>query len=379
MRKNLFIFFFLISLFIHANVAYAYHIRIGLQTGVPNTIIGSQDEAVVVDARKNKPLVKLNAMRKYSIYNCGGEICIKKHSEEKIFETNTDVIFVMPAKDNTFLFAKGHWYRGSFKIKTRRSAITLINVIDIEEYIKSVVPSEMPASWSLEALKAQAIAARSYALANINKRSAEGYDLKDTPQDQAYKGAIAENYKSSNAVSQTKGQVLVSNNKIIPAYYHSSSGGITDNSVWNSQIDYVKPVKDFDQASPKSYWSKSYNKYNVSCQLSSSGFDVGTLTGVFPIQKTPFGRVKSLKIMGTKGSKIIDVETFQDILNLPSNLFNIFISGNVLSVNGKGCGHGVGMSQWGAKAMAEKGCNVYQILGYYFTNVQVTRIADRSN
>ena len=107
----------------------------------------------------------------------------------------------------------------------------------------------MPSKWNYEALKAQAIAARSYAIANRGKRASHGYDLKDTPEDQAYGGASSETATTNSAVIETKGEVITYNRKIIPAYYSASAGGHTRNSgsVWNKDLPFLKSVPSFDE------------------------------------------------------------------------------------------------------------------------------------
>lgn len=354
--------------------ASAYNIRIGLQTRVSDALIGCLSNAAILDSKNNNPMIKLKGKQKYIVFAKNNNICIKKKSSEEIYETKKNSIFILPIKNNSLMYAKNRWYRGSLKLIARGDCITVVNVVDIEDYLKSVVPSEMPASWSEEALKAQSIAARSYAISNINKRNSEGYDLKDTPQDQAYSGYIKEHNKATKVIDETRGLVLVSNNKVVPAYYHSSSGGITDNNVWNSKVNFVKPVNGFDAASPKNNWSKKLDLNRINKLFSSTGMNVGSIVSIIPAQKSDYGRIKKLTIIGSNGSTTIAVERFQQLLNLPSNLFRAFISGDSLLIQGKGSGHGLGMSQWGAKHLAERGCNAYQILGYFYTNVEIRKI-----
>ena len=150
---------------------------------------------------------------------------------------------------NGFLATKRKWYRGDIIIHNFNGTLTIVNSLPIEEYLLGVVPSEMPSRWNSEAHRAQAIVARSYALANLNKRGSHGYDLKDTPQDQAYGGASSETPQTTMAVLSTKGEVLTYDNKIIPAYYHASAGGKTSSAgeVWAHDLPYIKSVESFDR------------------------------------------------------------------------------------------------------------------------------------
>lgn len=376
-KKSLNIVVFIILVFAFTLIkvdANAYNIRIGLQTRVSEALIGCLSNSAIFDAKNNHPMIKLKAKQKYIVFAKDNNICIKKKSTDAIYETKQDSIFIIPITANSLMYAKDRWYRGSLKLIAKGNCITVVNVVNLEDYLKSVVPSEMPASWSEEALKAQSIAARSYAISNINKRNSEGYDLKDTPQDQAYSGYIKENQRTNNVISATQNLVLVSNNKVVPAYYHSSSGGITDNNVWNSKVNFVKPVKSFDSESPKSNWSKKIPIERTNKLLASAGMNIGSIVSIMPTEKSEYGRIKKLRLIGSTGSAIIAVENFQRILNLPSNFFRVFISGGSLLIDGKGSGHGLGMSQWGAKHLAERGCNAFQILGYYYTNVEIRKI-----
>lgn len=366
-----------VVIFVLAPSAWAYSIRIGLQTRVSESVIGSQGTAIVfLTGDKKKPVIKLEQMQRYNCFARNNKISFRKLSNNKVFNTNASTILIVPKDQNKFMYAKGRWYRGYLKIIARGNYVTTVNVVDIEDYLKSVVASEMPARWNMEALKAQAITARSYAMANLNKRNSEGYDLKDTPQDQAYRGAKKEHYRSILAVYETKGQVLVSGKKIVPAYYHSSSGGMTDNYGWTGPVNFARSVKDFDQQSPRAHWQKNYTVPGLSNRLSLAGINVGTVRNIVPVKKTETGRLKSIRVKGSGGSRIVDVERLQKILSLPSNFFSVYNNGRSIFIRGRGCGHGIGMSQWGAKAMADKGCNAYQILGYYYKNVEVRKITE---
>lgn len=220
-------------------------IKVGLQYGINKTFIGSSTQAQVISGRTNKLLYTLSAMKGYELRAYNNSIAIK--IQGSYFNLDSDYVVIKPASGG-YISAKGKWYRGFFMVYNRDGALTIINNVDIEDYIKGVVPSEMPSSWNYEAHKAQAIAARSYALANLGKRASKGYDLKDTPEDQAYGGASAESSRTNQAVQETKGVVLIYDLKIIPAYYSASAGGQTASSseVWTRNLPYLQSVPSFD-------------------------------------------------------------------------------------------------------------------------------------
>src|SRR5574344_956728 len=223
-----------------------FAIKIGLQNDVDRTYIGSSTSAQIINVHTNKLLYTMGKMQGYEFRAYHNSIAIKIQGQ--YYNLSTDSVTLKPSGGG-YISAKNRWYRGFFILNNRGGSLTVINKLDIESYIKGVVPSEMPSSWSHEAHKAQAIAARSYALANLGKRAGHGYDLKDTPEDQAYGGATAETYQTDKAVEETKGIVLIYGLKIIPAYYSASAGGHTVSSgdIWTRNLPYLQSVPSFDE------------------------------------------------------------------------------------------------------------------------------------
>jgi len=224
----------------------SYAIKIGLQTDVHKTYIGASEPANIIDGNTNKILHQMEKMKGYDFKPSGKHIAVKISGTFYTLPTDNIVIKTEP---NAYLCVKNTWYRGFFRILNNDGKLTVINEIDIENYIKGVVPAEMPKNWELDAYKAQAIAARSYAMANMGKRSAYGYDLNDKPADQAYKGASSETEITQQAVDETKGIVLICNNEIIPAFYCSAAGGQTKTAqeVWHKDLAYIKSVPSYDE------------------------------------------------------------------------------------------------------------------------------------
>lgn len=231
------------SLLFSINPCYA--IKIGLITNASQIGVGSSKATSIIDANTNKTVCKLEAMKGYEIIPYKNTMAIRMNG--KFYQIYSDNIVIKPPKDG-FVNAKRKWYRGYLSIQTKGNKLTVINNVDMEDYIKGVVPSEMPSSWEIEALKAQAIAARSYALANLGKRASLGFDLKDTPEDQAYGGASAETVKTNAAVEETRDLVLTYNYKVVSAYYSASAGGHTINAkdVWGADVPYIRSVPSYD-------------------------------------------------------------------------------------------------------------------------------------
>ena len=238
------IFFTLIIFVLFAVPAHA--IKIGLLTDASRAYIGSSQQADVIDVRTNKLLFSMTKMKGYDFRTDGKYLTVKIAGKWTNLPTDNVVIKTTP---DGFLTVKRKWYRGFFRVVNTGAGLTVINDIELEKYLLGVVPSEMPSSWELDAQKAQAIAARSYAVANLGKRARYGYDLNDTEQDQVYNGASAETAQTNSAVEATKGIVLVCNNKVIPAYYSASAGGrtLTAKEVWNMDVNFTRSVPSYDE------------------------------------------------------------------------------------------------------------------------------------
>lgn len=241
MKKILITLTILIINLIIANPSYA--IKIGLLTNVDQAGVGTNVNGRMIDVHTNKTVCTSDAMKGYVLVPYKNQIAVK--SGGHFYSLGTDSIVLRPDSKG-YVSTKGKWYHGKLMVKVINGNLTVINDIDLENYIKGVVPSEMPPSWEYEALKAQAIAARSFALANLGKQAKNGYDLKDNTEDQAYGGASVETNKTNKAVEETYGLVLTYDMKIISAYYSASAGGMTSASVWGGSAPYLHSVPSFD-------------------------------------------------------------------------------------------------------------------------------------
>jgi stage II sporulation protein D len=282
----------------------------------------------------------------------------------------------------------GKLYRGAVVLKpcskvdssgvSNTTGITLVNVLDLEDYLLSVVPSEVPSLWPKEVLKAQAIAARSYAVANLGKHKNDGYDVKATVDDQVYRGVVAESAETNAAVAETSGLVLKNGNKVISAFFHSTSGGSTEVSenVWGKPLPYLKSVVDYDDAAPQFTWRKTITSQALSKALFATP-DSQALLGVLVIGRHAGDsqRVRDVLVIGQSSARVIAGTELRRLFNLPSTQFSLFQSDSSYIFSGRGYGHGLGLSQWGAKALADNGYNAEQILSYYYKDVTIEPLA----
>lgn len=267
---------FLVGVFIFFTVALPSHaIKIGLLDSVPFTYIGTSNEGHIIETASNKSIYRIQAMKPYKFKAKKNTVVIQVGSQE--YNLGSGMIQIRPS-ENGFCGVKKRWYRGELIVRAYNDNLTVINNINIEEYLRGVVPSEMPSKWNIEAHKAQAIAARSYAIANLGKRAARGYDLKDTPEDQAYGGALSETAQTNKACLDTIGIVITYDKKVVPAYYSASAGGHTVNSgdVWMKDLPYLRSVPSFDdnikknghgigmsQHGANNLAGKGYNAYQI--------------------------------------------------------------------------------------------------------------------
>lgn len=267
-----------------------FAIKIGLQTDVNRTYIGASTQAEIIDCNTNKLIFIMDKMKAYEFKPYKNVIAIKVDGQFKKIKSNK--IVIKPAEGG-FVSVKRKWYRGHFQLINDGIGLTVINDIPLEKYLQGVVPSEMPSSWEHEAHKAQAVAARSYALANLGKRAKHGYDLKDTPEDQAYGGASAETVQTNDAVSETEGIVLIYDGKIIPAYYSASAGGktLTAGQVWTKDVAFLKSVPSFDDGIKKKGHGVGMSQYGAN-NLAKKGYNGYQILKYF-YANTKFAKIKS--------------------------------------------------------------------------------------
>ena len=303
-------------------------------------------------------------------------------NKQKIYDLKNKVKLVVKSSDGRGIWVGQKRYSGILNLLVLDSEILVINILGIEKYLSSVVGSEMPAKWPLEALKAQAIASRTYAL---KQKGNPIYDIDSTQKNQVYNGLESRTYKTARAVRSTRSLVLTYKNKLINALFHSSSGGMTENSqdVWKNEYPYLSSVRDFDRNNPKLQWKKKFS----SGELQKLFPEIGGIKKIEILNITNTGRVKNVKIFGKYGSDQISGVDIRKRMNLKSTFMRFkfiedkkYISDNdnsnipiekTLIVFGQGSGHGVGMSQWGARYMASKGQKAERILKHFYKGVGI--------
>lgn len=273
---------------------------------------------------------------------------------------------------------------GVLKILARGSGLSLINDVDLEEYIKGVVPAEMSPGWHPEALKAQAVVARTYALYQRMLNKSREYDLVATVQDQVYQGRQGMDQRVQEAVESTRGIAVAYQNAPIYAAFSSTAAGPTEDAmnVWSKDLPYLKGVDcPFDVNAPRYQWRAVLKVQDLENTFRRQGVDVGAIASLTPFAYSKAGRVAKLRILHSRGELILRGEDFRRLIGysvIPSTQFDVESMGWEIALSGRGSGHAVGLCQWGAKEMAEHGYPYTTILAYYFPGTDLKRTTSLS-
>ena len=292
-------------------------------------------------------------------------------------DSGSDSLYLPPAPGSTVGIA-GSDYRGGVYLRAHAGKVDAINVVHLEDYLRGVVPAEMPRSWPIEALKAQAVIARTYAVSRISPGAA--YDLCATEQCQVYGGIAREATSTDDAITGTRGQVISFAGKAARAVFSADSGGYTASAgeVWGTDYPYLVAQPDPASRSPKSSWNVTVPLTKVTEVAQRYKVQVGTLQNVAITRQSPSGRALELTFQGTAGvARLAGAEAGGFVRALGAYSTRVTLSGaDPLIISGAGAGHGVGLSQWGAGALAAQSWNYAQILGFYYPGVGLSALRE---
>ncbi len=342
-------------------------IRVLLERGLVRVTISTTKTLRVLD-RQDMPILSRQHLVAIELREGGLYI------NGRALETNPAVIM---DENGGLLQYGGRSYRGRLIVKIAPAGLELINELPLEAYLYGVVPREMPPRWPLEALKAQAVAARTYAFYLKNTAGSSDYHLCATTLSQVYNGAAFETDNSNRAVDETAGQLLYYRGMPVLAYFHAHSGGMTEDPrhVWSSPVPYLRSVDDsFSMMAPASAWNATLDYETIRRSLGRAGIDLGAILGLVPQEVSPSSRLVRLKIIHQGGETTLGGNEFRLMLDpklIRSTLLTMTNNGGFVTFEGRGYGHGVGMSQWGAMVMAREGYTWREILKYYYPDLEL--------
>jgi stage II sporulation protein D len=267
----------------------------------------------------------------------------------------------------------GREYTPPLEILRTGEGLAVVNELPLEEYLVGVLRAEAGEKWPLEALRAQAVVARTYAAYHRAIAATRPYHILASTAHQQYFGRVPPASPVWGAVRETAGQVLLWEGELFPAFYHTESGGYTEDprTVFAARnMPALKPVRcEFSAGSPHYYWALDVRLAELAEILRRYQVGVGSVVAIDVSERTPSLRASVVTVHGTRGSVRLRGNDFRRMIGydtFKSTLFAVAVDAEVARFSGRGYGHGVGMCQWGAKGMAEQGHTARQILEFYY-------------
>jgi stage II sporulation protein D len=341
--------------------------------------------------RKIAEIRKGNTLH-FAVSKSGITLTINKKNYQKKF-------FILSAAESQTLTIQNKKYKGFVKISGNGNKLLTVNHLTLDDYLKGVLPSEMPAGKGndyFEALKAFAISARTFTLKKIEQSRYKDFDLHSDVRDQVYGGASGEKEIFNRAIHETSNLILAYNNSTASIFYHSTCGGYTEavaNVFSGDPVPYITGVKDgeisFCSISPRYEWEEIFSADEIVKRLFNASLinhQNFTLNNIEVISRFPSGRVNELRItLSDKAGKKEAVKIFGNNIRfvirnagnngiLRSNFFDVHQSALNIIIKGKGAGHGAGMCQWGAIYMSTAGKNYKEIIAHYFPSLKIKKL-----
>ena len=350
-------------------------IRVGILVGVKSFNLSCESKYYLYDLASGKRSY-IKPMDDYLVRSARKGIVI----DGKRFGP---AVRLISEKSGSYLRAGGRRYRDNIIITSKNGKLTVVNELGLEDYLYGILPREVSPAWPMETLKAQAVVSRTYVLRNLRKHGKDGFDVCTKTHCQVYGGVESENKITNAAVEATRGEVLVYKGVLAQSLFHASCGGHTENPnyvwVWNNSCPkYLRGVRDrFCSKSPHSYWKKKISASTIKAKLLKAKYSIGNIRKITKHGKNRSGRPKTLRIKHSRGTLNISPAKFRMAIS-PWTIKSAFITsivkkGNEYIFKGKGWGHGVGLCQWGAKGMGERGYKHKRMLRFYYPGTKVEK------
>lgn len=265
-------------------------------------------------------------------------------------------------------------------IRKDNRRILAVNELGLEDYVRGILCHEVAPWWPMDALKAQAVVARSYALYQKQFTKNKDFDLTNDIYSQVYGGKASERWRTNRAVDLTRGEALNFQDNLFPAYYHATCGGYTEDAknLWKIDIIPLRGVAcNFCAHSPHFNWKAGMALRDISAKLTGKGFPADDISGIEIISRNGSGRINQLEIRCPDKSLVISAKDFRQALGpntVRSANFSLKVISGMAYFEGLGWGHGVGMCQWGSYYMAKSGENYRQILQHYYPQSNIVTL-----
>jgi len=278
-----------------------------------------------------------------------------------------------------FLKVNGKGYRGAIEVSPGDKGLIVVNELPLEEYLVGLINCEISSQWPIEAVKAQAVIARSYAVFQKEQRKNAPYQLESTVMDQVYEGCDIEDTRAARGVRETAGEVLTFDGKVVQAFYHSSCGGHTEASEnsWGYPLPYLKGVDcKYCMEAPSVRWEQTLKLKKLESLMKNAGHQVTGLRDIRPGRRNDSGRLMEVVLVSDKGRVTLSGVNFRKAVGygvIKSTNFEVRVNGDEARFAGAGYGHGVGLCQWGAKNRALEGFSYREILNYYYPGTRVEK------
>ena len=279
-----------------------------------------------------------------------------------------------------FVLVNGKGYRGVIEVTPAEKGLQVVNELPLEEYLVGLINCEISSQWPMEAVKAQAVIARSYAIFQRDSRKNAAFHLESTVMDQVYEGCDIEDSRAARGVKETAGEVLTFGGSVIQAFYHSNCGGHTEASenVWGYRIPYLTGVACRYCQNVNPYkWEQRIPLKKVESQLRASGINISGIRDVRQGTRNRSGRVTEVVFSGSRGKVAVTAVAVRKALGygvIKSTNFDLRVNDDDLLFTGTGNGHGVGLCQWGSKQRAADGFDYREILSYYYPGTRLVTL-----
>ena len=359
-------------------------IRVLLHNNIKEIQIEINQPYSVSDFKSDEILADRVNLKKSVLYLKSGDFRTRSLSSESTHNAPTTFIKadgnVCIVTNNSYVQLKKTKYSGKLiLVPNQDDRFSILEEIGIEEYLPGVIEGEMPIMWNDDALQAQVIAVRTYAIYKRKIRANALYHINKL--DLAYKGSYLNQDKSKEIVDKTRGTVMVYDWKLFPGYFHSTCGGHTEdiNLVFN--LKSIPPLSGVNCGyctnSKYYHWKKILGKKDIQNKLNSAKSKIKIIRNISTEQIGPGGHCSTIKIDHAGGTKRVNANDFRLIIgpnNLRSTSFSIKSSGSSFVFDGKGWGHGVGLCQYGTQNMAKSGFRWFDILRYYYPKIDLVKI-----